>query len=179
MYSNAYVARSVMDEVTPPSRRALRSFLAVIVAFVVVVYYGALGLPRAQQQRSHCGSSSPPFASLLYRLFWSVGIMKVVLNLFATVAIVHAFQPVARPMTPAAPFSTSLRMADGSYDFDVAIIGCGVGGHGAALHSRAQNLKTAVFSGEDVGMRPLQGFAGRQRTGPGHEERRAPQVVGH
>jgi dihydrolipoamide dehydrogenase len=26
-----------------------------------------------------------------------------------------------------------------------------VGGHGAALHSRAQNLKTAVFSGEDVG----------------------------
>jgi len=37
------------------------------------------------------------------------------------------------------------------FDFDVAIIGCGVGGHGAALHSRAQNLKTAVFSGEDVG----------------------------
>jgi dihydrolipoamide dehydrogenase len=38
-----------------------------------------------------------------------------------------------------------------SFDFDVAIIGCGVGGHGAALHSRAQNLKTAVFAGEDVG----------------------------
>ena len=48
--------------------------------------------------------------------------------------------------------STSfLRMADAEYDFDVAIIGCGVGGHGAALHSRAQDLKTAVFSGEDVG----------------------------
>jgi dihydrolipoamide dehydrogenase len=42
-------------------------------------------------------------------------------------------------------------MADGPYDFDVAIIGCGVGGHGAALHSRAQSLKTAVFSGQDVG----------------------------
>lgn len=41
--------------------------------------------------------------------------------------------------------------AASEYDFDVAIIGCGVGGHGAALHSRAQDLKTAVFSGEDVG----------------------------
>ena len=42
-------------------------------------------------------------------------------------------------------------MADSEYDFDVAIIGCGVGGHGAALHSRAQDLKTAVFAGEDIG----------------------------
>jgi hypothetical protein len=39
----------------------------------------------------------------------------------------------------------------GTYDFDVAIIGCGVGGHGAALHSRAQGLNTAVFAGGDVG----------------------------
>lgn len=39
----------------------------------------------------------------------------------------------------------------GEFDFDVAIIGCGVGGHGAALHSRAQSLKTAVFAGNDVG----------------------------
>lgn len=42
-------------------------------------------------------------------------------------------------------------MSEESYDFDVAIIGCGVGGHGAALHSRAQGLKTAVFAGGDVG----------------------------
>jgi dihydrolipoamide dehydrogenase len=41
--------------------------------------------------------------------------------------------------------------ADGEFDFDVAVIGCGVGGHGAALHSRAQSLKTAVFAGNDVG----------------------------
>lgn len=41
--------------------------------------------------------------------------------------------------------------ADGEYDFDVAIIGCGVGGHGAALHSRAQGLSTGVFAGGDVG----------------------------
>lgn len=38
-----------------------------------------------------------------------------------------------------------------NYDFDIAIIGCGVGGHGAALAARAENLKTAVFSGKDVG----------------------------
>ena len=50
--------------------------------------------------------------------------------------------------------ATFIRMSDDAsteFDFDVAIIGCGVGGHGAALHSRAQSLKTAVFSGEDVG----------------------------
>jgi len=41
--------------------------------------------------------------------------------------------------------------ATGEFDFDVAIIGCGVGGHGAALHARAQSLKTAVFAGGDVG----------------------------
>lgn len=42
-------------------------------------------------------------------------------------------------------------MSDGEYDFDVAVVGCGVGGHGAALHCRAQDLKTAVFAGEDIG----------------------------
>ncbi len=60
-----------------------------------------------------------------------------------------AFAPTSKPVVR----STFLRMADDAaeFDFDVAIIGCGVGGHGAALHSRAQDLKTAVFSGQDVG----------------------------
>lgn len=39
----------------------------------------------------------------------------------------------------------------GNYDYDVIIVGCGVGGHGAALHSRSQGLSTAIFSGGDVG----------------------------
>lgn len=48
--------------------------------------------------------------------------------------------------------SSSLQMSDsGEFDFDVAIIGCGVGGHGCALHARGQSLKTAVFAGGDVG----------------------------
>lgn len=38
-----------------------------------------------------------------------------------------------------------------NFDFDLAIVGCGVGGHGAALHACAQKLKTAVFAGGDVG----------------------------
>lgn len=66
----------------------------------------------------------------------------------------QAFAPTSTTKTQTyhQPLSTTLlRMSDGSYDFDVAIIGCGVGGHGAALHSRAQSLKTAVFSGNDVG----------------------------
>merc|ERR1711937_136444 len=57
-----------------------------------------------------------------------------------------------RPTLPRRSRTTTraaLTMHD--YDFDVAIIGCGVGGHGAALHSRAQGLSTAVFAGGDVG----------------------------
>ena len=55
------------------------------------------------------------------------------------------------PNKPLLVRNSALSMADGDFDFDVAVIGCGVGGHGAALHSRAQGLSTAVFSGEDVG----------------------------
>lgn len=43
----------------------------------------------------------------------------------------------------------SLRMAD--FDYDLIIVGCGVGGHGAALHARSQGLNTAIFTGKDVG----------------------------
>lgn len=76
--------------------------------------------------------------------------MKVVLSLFVLSAV-HAFQPVS-VRRPSLAFKLMAEGDAGSnFDFDVAIIGCGVGGHGAALHSRAQNLKTAVFSGEDVG----------------------------
>eukprot|EP01035_Chromulina_nebulosa_P022137 gene22137-28664_t len=37
------------------------------------------------------------------------------------------------------------------FDYDVIVIGCGVGGHGAALHARANGLRTAVLTGKDVG----------------------------
>jgi len=60
-----------------------------------------------------------------------------------------AFSPAAR--TSVRPTTSLDASKCGNFDFDVIIVGCGVGGHGAALHSRAQDLSTAVFSGQDVG----------------------------
>jgi len=50
-----------------------------------------------------------------------------------------------------APLAGASMMADHGFDYDVIIVGCGVGGHGAALHARSQGLKTAIFTGGDVG----------------------------
>jgi len=74
--------------------------------------------------------------------------MRLHLNflLFLTPAAAFTMKPA--PSRQASPLYMA---ADGEYDFDVAIIGCGVGGHGAALHSRAQGLSTGVFAGGDVG----------------------------
>lgn len=63
-----------------------------------------------------------------------------------------AFSPVSNTPLRSPQSTTSLDASKcGTYDFDIIIVGCGVGGHGAALHSRAQDLTTAVFSGNDVG----------------------------
>jgi len=80
--------------------------------------------------------------------------MKLFLSLrsaaFASaIAVTTAFVPLGSLKATAR--SSSLFAVDGEFDFDVAVIGCGVGGHGAALHSRAQGLSTAVFAGGDVG----------------------------
>lgn len=39
----------------------------------------------------------------------------------------------------------------GGFDYDVAVIGAGVGGHGAALHAVSKGLKTCIFEAADVG----------------------------
>ena len=70
----------------------------------------------------------------------------------AVASTASAFTPMSTPAFSVRSYgSSSLQMADSEFDFDVAIIGCGVGGHGAALHARAQKLETAVFAGGDVG----------------------------
>jgi len=77
--------------------------------------------------------------------------MRSFLALSTVLSVASAF--TAPRSISSTPSSSSLHMASkcGQYDFDVAIVGCGVGGHGAALHARAQNLETAVFAGGDVG----------------------------
>lgn len=74
--------------------------------------------------------------------------MRIVFtSVIALASSTAAFSPMS-----SSPVSTALDASKcGQYDFDVAIIGCGVGGHGAALHARAQGLETAVFSGADIG----------------------------
>ncbi|GAX18896.1 dihydrolipoamide dehydrogenase [Fistulifera solaris] len=71
------------------------------------------------------------------------------------VTSVIALASSAAAFSPITTFRSSVTALEaskcGQYDFDVAIIGCGVGGHGAALHARAQGLETAVFSGADIG----------------------------
>lgn len=56
-------------------------------------------------------------------------------------------------VAPRAPVSRlaagRVRMA--TFDYDLAIIGCGVGGHGAALHAVSKGLKTVIFTGGDAG----------------------------
>ena len=44
-----------------------------------------------------------------------------------------------------------LMMMSDQFDYDLIIVGCGVGGHGAALHARSHGLKTAIFTGKDIG----------------------------
>jgi dihydrolipoamide dehydrogenase len=70
---------------------------------------------------------------------------------YAVVALAAVSVHTFAPPRVSTRLASSISMSSGDYDFDVAIIGCGVGGHGAALHSRAQSLKTAVFAGGDVG----------------------------
>lgn len=45
----------------------------------------------------------------------------------------------------------SLNTSSDKYDYDLIIIGCGVGGHGAAIHAVEKGLKTAVIEGHDIG----------------------------
>jgi len=80
-------------------------------------------------------------------------LVRCALSLLLTASTaVSAFSPQAtRSYGLSRSQATALGMAEDSFDFDVAVIGCGVGGHGAALHARGQSLTTAVFSGGDVG----------------------------
>mmetsp|Transcript_23659 Transcript_23659/g.52584 ORF Transcript_23659/g.52584 Transcript_23659/m.52584 type:complete len:517 (-) Transcript_23659:158-1708(-) len=66
------------------------------------------------------------------------------------VALATLLSADAFTMTRSSRIVSSLYMGS-DYDYDLIIVGCGVGGHGAALHARGNGLKTAIFTGKDVG----------------------------
>lgn len=68
--------------------------------------------------------------------------------LFALALSFHLNIQCTKP-SPISQFVRSLRMSE--FDYDVIVVGCGVGGHAAALHARINGLKTAVLTGKDVG----------------------------
>lgn len=47
--------------------------------------------------------------------------------------------------------ATVVRAAEKKYDYDLIIIGAGVGGHGAALHAVERGMKTAIIEGGEIG----------------------------
>ncbi|XP_056172802.1 dihydrolipoyl dehydrogenase 2, chloroplastic-like [Syzygium oleosum] len=75
------------------------------------------------------------------------------------------FTPLRQPASRRAPASVHVRgrgkvasaslsdngSAPKSFDYDLVIIGAGVGGHGAALHAVEKGLKTAIIEGDVVG----------------------------
>ncbi|RLM91292.1 dihydrolipoyl dehydrogenase 1, chloroplastic-like [Panicum miliaceum] len=57
----------------------------------------------------------------------------------------------ARRSVAAAATAGNGAAGSGGFDYDLVIIGAGVGGHGAALHAVEKGLKTAIIEGDVVG----------------------------
>ena len=73
------------------------------------------------------------------------------LTLLAGSAISYSVGPSLVPSPRVAAQARFPQVAMAEPDFDLVIVGCGVGGHGAALHAVSKGLKVAVVAGEDVG----------------------------
>lgn len=58
---------------------------------------------------------------------------------------------LARTPASATPRASPASAPSSEYDYDLVVIGCGVGGHGAALHAVESGLRVAVLDGNDVG----------------------------
>lgn len=57
----------------------------------------------------------------------------------------------ARPLVARRRCRITSQAPRAAFDFDVAIVGAGVGGHGAALHAVSKGLKVCIFEARDVG----------------------------
>ncbi|XP_044965795.1 dihydrolipoyl dehydrogenase 2, chloroplastic-like isoform X2 [Hordeum vulgare subsp. vulgare] len=63
----------------------------------------------------------------------------------------HAAAATRRAVVRAAASANGATGSSGGFDYDLVIIGAGVGGHGAALHAVEEGLKTAIIEGDVVG----------------------------
>ncbi|PAN17379.1 hypothetical protein PAHAL_3G127800 [Panicum hallii] len=59
--------------------------------------------------------------------------------------------PARLAVARAAAATNGAVAGSGGFDYDLVIIGAGVGGHGAALHAVEEGLKTAIIEGDVVG----------------------------
>ena len=62
-----------------------------------------------------------------------------------------ASRKLARPSGQCIEFMSRERVVSESFDYDLLIIGAGVGGHGAALHAVKSGLKTAIVEADVMG----------------------------
>ncbi|KAM3401092.1 hypothetical protein ACQJBY_005719 [Aegilops geniculata] len=63
----------------------------------------------------------------------------------------HAAAATRRAVLRAAASANGAAGSSDGFDYDLVIIGAGVGGHGAALHAVEEGLKTAIIEGDVVG----------------------------
>ncbi|VAH14773.1 unnamed protein product [Triticum turgidum subsp. durum] len=63
----------------------------------------------------------------------------------------HAAAATRRAVLRAAASANGAAGSGDGFDYDLVIIGAGVGGHGAALHAVEEGLKTAIIEGDVVG----------------------------
>ncbi|XP_037456336.1 dihydrolipoyl dehydrogenase 1, chloroplastic-like isoform X2 [Triticum dicoccoides] len=63
----------------------------------------------------------------------------------------HAAAATRRAVLRAAASANDAAGSGDGFDYDLVIIGAGVGGHGAALHAVEEGLKTAIIEGDVVG----------------------------
>jgi dihydrolipoamide dehydrogenase len=72
--------------------------------------------------------------------------VSTISNLFVS----FIFPLICRPVIAAAGGAKN-GSTSGQYDYDLIIIGAGVGGHGAAIHAVDMGMKVAIIEGHDIG----------------------------
>ncbi|GBF88245.1 dihydrolipoyl dehydrogenase [Raphidocelis subcapitata] len=89
-----------------------------------------------------------PAASRLHTCFASASLRAACLG---QSVVAPRSRPAAGRRAVSRAQRVSVAASAGKYDYDLVIIGCGVGGHGAALHAVEQGMKVAVIEGHDIG----------------------------